>query len=570
MARWTWPIDAAAIGTGSQSTNSCRGRCAELALDHLGGELAGHRRRLRLELSERERAWAPAGPRRGSSPSGRASSARPSSARDVRRRRRRSAARAPVERATPLRRREHLARRRRGVHRADVRPEAGELDVAPEPTVTPHHRRSVPRRPPRTVRRDPTVLAFVASAARWRTLAATKAAMSRGTTRVRMREPVRLELGRLERSITAWHARSSTGTNASALATTASWPPSTRNASAPVIAWNRRIWRRTGTTVSRMVMTTDVGTSTSPSQSRAENEPMRATRLEDHPPIVAGHLLDRPGLPRLGLALQEELVGQPDPGPQRRRPATDRRVRTARGSSAARLVRSRSAARWRRARGLGRARGGAATPAARPARPSSTRRRVTPIDARGRRAAATASSAQSSSRNGLARTRSRRPWPRWSSARTRYVLGQLGVARVEVEVGGRRPAVQQQDRRRVRRRAGELAHERDAAAGELDSPSAGAARRGWRRLAAVASDGDGPELRPRSMWSALLHLEDLHADLGARRCCIPDRRPLGRAHQGPAHGRPGRHDVESASAAPRPCRRGTARPCRRRRPRTRA
>ena len=38
-ARCTWPIDAAAIGSGSHSTNSSSGGRAELALDDLGGEL---------------------------------------------------------------------------------------------------------------------------------------------------------------------------------------------------------------------------------------------------------------------------------------------------------------------------------------------------------------------------------------------------------------------------------------------------------------------------------------------------------------------------------------------------
>jgi hypothetical protein len=44
---------AEAIGCGSHSTNRLIGRCTELALDDLGGQLGAHRRRIRLQLGER-------------------------------------------------------------------------------------------------------------------------------------------------------------------------------------------------------------------------------------------------------------------------------------------------------------------------------------------------------------------------------------------------------------------------------------------------------------------------------------------------------------------------------------
>ena len=54
----------------------------------------------------------------------------------------------------------------------------------------------------------------------------------------------------------------------------ASWPASTRNARAPGIASNSWIWRRSGTTSSCIVTTTDVGTSISPSQSPERKSPI--------------------------------------------------------------------------------------------------------------------------------------------------------------------------------------------------------------------------------------------------------------------------------------------------------
>ena len=44
------------------------------------------------------------------------------------------------------------------------------------------------------------------------------------------------------------------------------------------------------------------------------------TCLEHHPPVVHARLLDRPGLPQLGLALQVDLLRQPPSGLQRREP----------------------------------------------------------------------------------------------------------------------------------------------------------------------------------------------------------------------------------------------------------
>ena len=44
---------AEAIGCGSHSTNTLSGGAPELALDHLGGEVGAHRRRVRLQLGQR-------------------------------------------------------------------------------------------------------------------------------------------------------------------------------------------------------------------------------------------------------------------------------------------------------------------------------------------------------------------------------------------------------------------------------------------------------------------------------------------------------------------------------------
>ena len=53
MARWTWPIDADASGTGSHSANGDVGRGAELALDDARGQLGRHRRRVLLQVGQR-------------------------------------------------------------------------------------------------------------------------------------------------------------------------------------------------------------------------------------------------------------------------------------------------------------------------------------------------------------------------------------------------------------------------------------------------------------------------------------------------------------------------------------
>ena len=52
MARCTWPIDAAAIGTGSHSANTSVGIAAQLGPDHAGGQLGAHRRGVGLQLGQ--------------------------------------------------------------------------------------------------------------------------------------------------------------------------------------------------------------------------------------------------------------------------------------------------------------------------------------------------------------------------------------------------------------------------------------------------------------------------------------------------------------------------------------
>ncbi len=49
MARCTWPIDAAAMGSGSHSLKICSGGAAEFRCDDAGGELGGHRRHAVLQ-----------------------------------------------------------------------------------------------------------------------------------------------------------------------------------------------------------------------------------------------------------------------------------------------------------------------------------------------------------------------------------------------------------------------------------------------------------------------------------------------------------------------------------------
>ena len=52
-ARCTWPIDAAATGTGSQSRNSRSGCVAELLRDDLLGQARRHRRHVGLQRGQR-------------------------------------------------------------------------------------------------------------------------------------------------------------------------------------------------------------------------------------------------------------------------------------------------------------------------------------------------------------------------------------------------------------------------------------------------------------------------------------------------------------------------------------
>ena len=132
-ARWTWPIDAAAIGSGSHSTNSSSGRRAQLLGDDVGCQLRAHGRRLGLELAQRgaerlgqafvevaghladlhQRALHPA--QAGGDVSG--------------------GPQLPfvIQRLGSLGRGEELAGRRRGVGAADTAAEPGHLEVAGSP-----------------------------------------------------------------------------------------------------------------------------------------------------------------------------------------------------------------------------------------------------------------------------------------------------------------------------------------------------------------------------------------------------------------------------------------------------
>ena len=70
------------------------------------------------------------------------------------------------------------------------------------------------------------------------------------------------------------------------------------------IASNSWIWRRSGTTSSCIVTTTDVGTSISPSQSSERNDPIARPASSTIRQSCADGLLDRPRRPRAGLALR--------------------------------------------------------------------------------------------------------------------------------------------------------------------------------------------------------------------------------------------------------------------------
>ena len=83
--------------------------------------------------------------------------------------------------------------------------------------------------------------------------------------------------------------------------TTAPWSPSTRYTSASGSASNSRVWRRRLTTWSRIVTISDVGTSTlADPRCRVEGADGGAG-FEQHPPVVARRLLDRPRLPLRAL-----------------------------------------------------------------------------------------------------------------------------------------------------------------------------------------------------------------------------------------------------------------------------
>ena len=177
-------------------------------------------------------------------------------------------------------------------------------------------------------------------------------------------------------------------------ATAASWPPSMRNASASGIDSNSLICRTSGTTSSFIVTTTAVGTSISPEPVVGTEPAERAAGLGDHPPVVARRLVGRPRLPRVDLALQVELTGEPtvglggsqpggrgEPGePEEREPlvAVDVEV-----SPRSRRARARSVDRRGGARGAGRpprpsSSRGRRTGRARSRRPSRSRRRRSP------------------------------------------------------------------------------------------------------------------------------------------------------------------------------------------------
>ncbi len=298
-ARWTWPIDAAAIGSGSHSTNSSSGGRAELALDDLGGQLGAHRRRVGLQRGERlahrfgqavvevaghladlhQRALHVAealGDLLGACAAG------------ARRRARRGARR---RRTACGRRSWRTSTRRRAPRRASsrLRPARDVRRIGP---IAPR------RRDGRTARRDSD---------------------GRGRATTAARRLIGARRRRASATVVAAPA-SSTGTKRSGRATTASWPPSTRNARAvgmrleqPDLAAHRHDLvahrddhRRRHVDLAEPVVGAE----------RAD----RPAGLEHHAPVVLRRLLDRPRRPRARLALEVQLVGQPAPRLRRREP----------------------------------------------------------------------------------------------------------------------------------------------------------------------------------------------------------------------------------------------------------
>ena len=394
-ARWTWPIDAAAIGSGSHSRNSSLGRAPELPLDDLGRQLGRHRRGIGLQGGESlahgfgkavvEVAGHLADLHQGALHVTEAfgdllGAAQPALV---------------VELGAALGGGEQLAGRRGGVRRPDGRADAGQLDVAPGA------RRAADRSAgPAAVRRR-----------RRPPPASTRPATSAAVRRL-------IAAARRRAMATSAQACSSTGTNRSGRATMASWPASTRQALAVVMPSKRWICRRTGTTGSAIVTTTAVGTSMSPSHSSDAERPDRAARLEDHPPVVVGGLLGRPRRPRAGLALQVQLRRQPAPRLRRSEAGEGGEPGETEEREALVAVGVEVRRRGRQHEPAHDGRGGGATAAGRRPRPSSSRRR----SARRRRAhRPSPRHRRRSPRGGTgAGTGCRCPWPRWSNARTRW------------------------------------------------------------------------------------------------------------------------------------------------------
>ena len=253
------------------------GRPAELAVDRPRRPARRSSAARRPAAGRAPGGRARAGRRRGSWPSGRPSSARPSCCRGARRPARRCAA--------PARRRARpVARPRRTAGGP-----APTRSVPPTPTPSRASSRLRPLRLGAPDRRRPR-------GRRRRTPAAAptrdRAGHGRGDDR-------RASSG-LTRPARAreWMAATAVGTNRSGTAMAASWRPSTRNAAAVGISSNSSIWRRTGTTWSCIVMTTEVGTSTSPSHSSARNPPSARPASSTIRQSWLAASCDRPRLPR--------------------------------------------------------------------------------------------------------------------------------------------------------------------------------------------------------------------------------------------------------------------------------
>ena len=315
-ARWTWPIDAAAIGSGSHSTKIFSGGAPELGRDHLGGELAAHRRRVRLQLGQREA-------NRFGQPVVEVARHLPDlhqgalhvaetlgdvlGGAQLELLVELDSALGAGEQLAGVRGRERPIRCRRPCGPArDFAPpgSCGTRGAAPGPARSPAERRQAQRRS-----RGDQCGAQPAAEPSTRPVGAHRARRVPLDDRVRQPGSRGPRTPRPRRPRPRARRRACTRRRRAALASSR--------------------WRGGGTTSSRSVMTTDAGTLTVGSHDVELNAPERGAGFEHHAPVVGERGLDRPRLPVADAALREPPLH--DPAPRRRRASPWRARRTRRG-----------------------------------------------------------------------------------------------------------------------------------------------------------------------------------------------------------------------------------------------